>query len=780
MAWLLLVPVTGNANDIFLPLLPGQQRGQLRRDTVRDVAAGQLAAVPVPAALPDGRVAVAVVALQDWREKLLLQIAPGPSAPLGPPLTVADGPRAWHPRLAVSPRGELWIAWCGRRDEPGAGDYSRKVFLRRLLPAPAGPSITVSGPGRACRPDLAIDQQGNLHLAWEQWSAGQPGQVRIAYRRLDAAGRPRGGVRLVSEGSFDRRPALAVSAGGVWLAWDGLVNRCPDGGPDPDYDVFLRRLAGGQWGEIIVADNLPGIQAAPALLADGEALILAYHSSRGHDLVKWWHLRRWYRGRWFEPVGENPAEEVAWRGEKQGGEYPAPVRLPDGRLLVVSRSSQGSQVQLVDGRGISPLFDLTRRGWGSRCRRQVAVPAGDGAVLLGRRGRRQPVLERLLVQPGAGPVRWRPLRREAKQVPACRRRQHRAADGLPGFGKGGLVLYGDIHMHSALSDAAGAPDEVLARAWTRGQDFAALSDHDHIVGRPLFPSQWDELAWLSDVFDARPGFAVLHGFEWTGRPVPAGCGHRNVYFAAARPARPCGFSLGCDDTASLVKWLQPYRALVIPHHTSWTGTDWAADERVERLFEMVSVHGVSEYPGNRPIPPRAAAENSRPAFAREGLARGRVFGFVGGSDAHGLLWHHGQARRRDPWLCGLTGLVAPEVTRRAVFDALFARRTFATSGARLAAGLQANGLGVGQQGRTRQPVKISFRVEGTAPLQGVEIVRDGEVILSRKVGRRQLAGSFTDRHPGRGRHYYYLRAWQGGRPPEMIWTSPVFLDIKGE
>ena len=34
-------------------------------------------------------------------------------------------------------------------------------------------------------------------------------------------------------------------------------------------------------------------------------------------------------------------------------------------------------------------------------------------------------------------------------------------------------------MHSALSDGTGPPDEVYARAFVRGLDFAVLTEHDN-------------------------------------------------------------------------------------------------------------------------------------------------------------------------------------------------------------------------------------------------------------------------------------------------------------
>jgi len=55
------------------------------------------------------------------------------------------------------------------------------------------------------------------------------------------------------------------------------------------------------------------------------------------------------------------------------------------------------------------------------------------------------------------------------------------------------------------------------------------------------------------------------------------------------------------------------------------------------LVEIISVHGAFEFMGNKPIPHRGGKKD---CFVQDGLARGLRFGIVGGSDSHGLIWHH--------------------------------------------------------------------------------------------------------------------------------------------
>ena len=215
----------------------------------------------------------------------------------------------------------------------------------------------------------------------------------------------------------------------------------------------------------------------------------------------------------------------------------------------------------------------------------------------------------------------------------------------------------------------------------------------------------------------------------------------------------------------------------MPHHTSWTGTDWqAADERIQRLFEVVSVHGASEHLDNLPIPSRGAMQGM---FAVDGLRRGLRFGFVGGSDAHGLLWHHGLGRKRDPWTCGLTGVYATAGDRGSLFDALYARRTFATSGERISVFLRAGGVPMGGEGRVEAPVHFEISVDGGSPKKRVFVIRDGRVIREKEFVSESLTMDDADAEVGPGRHSYYVRVITGeGDRAEVAWSSPVFVTVE--
>jgi len=436
------------------------------------------------------------------------------------------------------------------------------------------------------------------------------------------------------------------------------------------------------------------------------------------------------------------------------------------------------------------------------------VVAADGSVLLLRRARHETVLERI-VWPSSGPAIFgeaRPASRETAVAEALKSEAALAPLNpvtpftLPTWTGSQALLFGDLHMHSAISDGTDPPDEVLAQAYLRGEDFAALTDHDYVVGSRMAFSEHDEIAWLTDSFDRLDGFTTLHAYEWTTPPVPAGFGHRNVYFRGAPPTQVFGFKGLAPDTKHLNARLRKERAFTAPHHTTWTGTDWeGADPAIQRQFEMVSTHGVFEAKGATPIPARGEMPGM---YAADGLQRGLRFGFIGGSDGHGLQWHHGIARRADTYGLALTGALVDGESRAQLYDALFARHTLATTGVFIGATLGLSGKLQGDSLSARAPLKFQASLLGVYEQEGgggpahapvrVTLIRDGlplmELTLEElaeshgiKLGPAvSLDSLLRDVDPPLGEHTYYLRAqWgQGAGESEAVWTSPLFVTVR--
>jgi hypothetical protein len=116
---------------------------------------------------------------------------------------------------------------------------------------------------------------------------------------------------------------------------------------------------------------------------------------------------------------------------------------------------------------------------------------------------------------------------------------------------------------------------------------------------------------------------------------------------------------------------------------------------------------------------------------------------------------------------GLTAVLAAARTREAIWDALRARRTYATTGARLLLDVVANGrypvgAAIALDG---QPLEIAVDVHGTAPLWKVEVLRWPNVVYRHPLpppdlpsGRHRLRIAWTG---SRIRARHRMTAWDG-------------------
>jgi hypothetical protein len=190
---------------------------------------------------------------------------------------------------------------------------------------------------------------------------------------------------------------------------------------------------------------------------------------------------------------------------------------------------------------------------------------------------------------------------------------------------------------------------------------------------------------------------------------------------------------------------------------------------LEPVTEVASVHGSSEAPDSPRVIYDAVAGN----FARDALDCGYRLGFVGSGDSHD--GHPGLAHLSSP-TGGLVALLADELTRKGVLEALRARRVYATNGPRIVLHVTLDGAPMGAvvaagSGSARV---LEVLVVGTAPLERVDLVRAGKVV-------RTFAGTGSDEmrlsEPVAGLaagEYLYVRAVQedGG----AAWSSPFFVD----
>ena len=321
------------------------------------------------------------------------------------------------------------------------------------------------------------------------------------------------------------------------------------------------------------------------------------------------------------------------------------------------------------------------------------------------------------------------------------------------------LAWGDLHGHTE-NDGIGTFDMYYAHGlFVTGMDFVSSTNHDFTPDF-LTQSEWAEVQALAGVYAAASDRVAFSGWEWTTESQDERGGHRAMYFLEDNAPIFRSTTTTSDTVYKLFSLIRPWDVILQPHHNNWTGYD--AD--LQPVFEITSAwrqarEEASEFKPQGPV-----------SSVWEALDRGYRIGFVGSGDSHWM------GTGEDN---GITGAYVHDLSRKGIFEAIRARRVFASTGARFLIDFRVNDTFMGGSVDVERgaALRVGVRVEGDAPLELVEIVKDRKVIHSTRVGARLAEFEFLDRSgsaPGKDASYLYLRARQADN--HYAWASPVWVD----
>ena len=138
---------------------------------------------------------------------------------------------------------------------------------------------------------------------------------------------------------------------------------------------------------------------------------------------------------------------------------------------------------------------------------------------------------------------------------------------------------------------------------------------------------------------------------------------------------------------------------------------------------------------------------------------------------------------------GYTAVFAPELTREALFDALWARRCYATTSRRilLDVALGEHAMGSDLSAEDAAPFaderSIAIRAIAHGEIDRIEVVRNNVTVDSVEVGRESESLTYTDHTPlaevpavseqAPDVVFYYVRVIEADG--NMAWSSPIWL-----
>jgi len=506
---------------------------------------------------------------------------------------------------------------------------------------------------------------------------------------------------------------------------------------------------------------------------------------------------------WMMPAGEADADLVVYADELGNGEYRvvssyATLEVgggPAASLEVVSPSTPGLDeefsfvVRAVDSDGfLSMNYEGT-----------VTLEPQDG------------------IEPGVSTYRFLPGNKGAAKLKARITREGTYNLGVRDDATGKIyssnpimvaqtggdnIYWGDLHQHTTLGkDANRAPEWVFQRNRdVDGFDFAAVSIHDlfEYWGLPADAGELNYLQGVTEKYNLSGSFVTFNGYEWTSLPQ----GHRNIYYAEGEERAFSPYDK-VKSPDSLRASLSGKRYIAIPHHSAWrfmysnSPYNWGPQDWEEvRLAEIYSKHGSSDffaspYPIHHDVTPffiyLMGASSNRAhegdgSYVREALASGHKLGITAGGDNH---WARGGKSFgtgvTQDYPNGLQAIVAGDLTRAGLYEAMWQRHTYGTTGPRIIIDFRVNGFPMGSEitADNGGPPMINYMVKGTATVRDIEVWKFSrspgwKVFSFGGKGLKDAQGQFNDESFNADSLYFMKVVQEDGN---LAWSSPVWVKM---
>lgn len=305
--------------------------------------------------------------------------------------------------------------------------------------------------------------------------------------------------------------------------------------------------------------------------------------------------------------------------------------------------------------------------------------------------------------------------------------------------------WGDLHAHTNYSDGAGLPADAYQFARDKARlDFFAVTDHSPL----LTLDEHSDTVAQAERFNQPGRFVTLWGVEATESwghinfymtPSPRLPGNLDLLYRAGGEMMLLGhFNHPSVDPVAGRTWRDDFQGF---HHSPAADSAMALvevrDEREERAYIAL-------------------------------LDAGWHVGAAGDQDQHDRKWGLGKT-----WTVAL----ARELSREAILDALWSRRTYSTADRNLQLNFTVDGEDMGARiARRAGTYTCLVTLQDPDPdhvIDRIDLFLDGRLAATEKPKLAKYAWSVPVDF-GPGRHYVFVRVKQPGE--KTTWSSPVWVE----
>ena len=290
-----------------------------------------------------------------------------------------------------------------------------------------------------------------------------------------------------------------------------------------------------------------------------------------------------------------------------------------------------------------------------------------------------------------------------------------------------------------------------------GLQVCSHQGNDHHVSLDL----WERTRRETAAANEEGRFVAFLGCEWSA-DTPAG-GDRNVIYRGDEPRlRRSGRFFTEDvpdpepDLGTAPEFLEAMKDedVLINMHAGGRPTNLDFHEpRIETLAEVHSTHGTSDW------------------FVLDALRRGYRVGVTAGTD--GVTGRpgcdHPGSRLIRNTRSGVTAFLAADLTREALWEAMAARRCYATDGPRIRLAVTADGHLMGSEYATDGFPLVAVEAEGTAGIEQVDLLCGAEPLWTWRPAMAPVDGAVRVLWGGTEGH--------GGAPRQRVsWKGRFIVD----
>ncbi len=333
---------------------------------------------------------------------------------------------------------------------------------------------------------------------------------------------------------------------------------------------------------------------------------------------------------------------------------------------------------------------------------------------------------------------------------------------------GKILAWGQTHCHTNISICQRPYDQcpdfnIRLMQDVLKCDFGTITDHEY--------NQWDIDIHMNhkitNFYYFKGKFVSFPAYEWTGsKAMHEGgpFGHVNPLYLEEQgrmdfynPTDPT-----CNGSTLNKLWnaYENKKIITIPHHTSDDMHTYNFDFFNEKFIPVVELfqdcRGQHE---QRDVIGSTDYKKSDKGWVIDALKRGLKFGFIGGGDHSGIA---------------IGGVLADELSRNAIYEAMMKRQTFASTSISADVTFTANGKPVGSVLKT-DSAKFNLEVSARAKISYIEIVENGHTVSRNSVSRKSFSYQWSANTNGELNFHYVRICFENG---EVIWTSPIWLEKK--